>query len=105
MIDLAEHAEGTVLPVLAQPGAKRTALLGERQGALRLAVTAPPDKGKANDALADLIADLLGCKRSSIRLLTGPTSRQKRFLILGQSADDLRDPLQTALRSLESPSG
>src|SRR5690606_8884147 len=55
VIELTPHAEGTVVAVAAQPGARRTGVLGERNGALRLAVAAPPDKGKANDALADLL--------------------------------------------------
>lgn len=99
MIDLSPHAEGTVIPVLAQPGAKRAGCLGERRGALRLAVTAPPDKGKANDALAALIAEILGRKSSAIRLLTGPTSRQKRFLIVGLTPDDVRERLRYGLTS------
>ena len=68
------------------PGRSKTAVLGERAGALRLAVTAPPDRGKANDAIADLLAATLGCKSSAVRLLTGATSRQKRFLIVGLDA-------------------
>ena len=52
MIELTPHAEGTILPVHAQPGARRNAILGERAGALRVAVTAAPEKGKANAAIA-----------------------------------------------------
>ena len=42
MIAVSAHPEGTVLPVLAHAGAKRNAILGERAGALRVAVTAAP---------------------------------------------------------------
>ena len=42
MIAITEHAEGCVLPVRAQPGAKRSGVQGERNGALKVAVTAPP---------------------------------------------------------------
>lgn len=97
MIDLTAHPDGTVVPVAAQPGAKKNAALGERAGALRLAVTAPPDRGKANDALADLLADLLGCKSSAVRLLTGPTSRQKRFLVVGLAPAEVRERLASTL--------
>ena len=46
MIDVTDHAEGCVLPVRAQPGAKRSGIVGERGGALKVAVTAPPDAGR-----------------------------------------------------------
>ncbi len=81
MIEVAEHAEGCVLRVRAQPGARKTAVIGEHGGALKLAVTAPPEDGRANDALVELLRNLLGLKRSEIELISGATSRDKRFLI------------------------
>ncbi len=95
MIDLQEHSEGTTIPVLAQPGSKRTAVLGERNGHLRLAVAAPPDKGRANVALTQLLAETLGLRSSSIALLTGSTHRQKRFLVRGLNLSEVRQRLQS----------
>ena len=46
MIALEDHAEGFVVPVRAQPGARKTAVLGEQGGALKVAVTAPPEDGR-----------------------------------------------------------
>jgi uncharacterized protein len=83
MIQIVEHPEGCILPVRAQPGARRNAVQGEVAGALKIAVTAPPDKGKANRALVETLQDVLGMKASQIELLSGPTSRQKKFLIRG----------------------
>jgi uncharacterized protein (TIGR00251 family) len=97
VIELIPHAEGTVIAVSAQPGARRPGVLGERNGALRLAVSAPPDKGKANAALADLLAETIGCKASAVRLLSGQASRQKRFLIEGMGPEEIRDRLRAAL--------
>lgn len=97
MIELTDHAEGTVIAVVAQPGARRPGVLGERNGALRLAVSAPPDKGKANAALAELLAEAVGCKASAVRLVGGQTSRQKRFLVGGVSAEEIRERLRGAL--------
>ncbi len=48
MVRLEGNAAGTILLVRAQPGARHNAVLGEHDGALRVAVTAAPDKGKAN---------------------------------------------------------
>lgn len=89
MIDISDHAEGCVLPVRAQPGARKAGVLGEQAGALKLAVTAPPDEGRANQALTELLRELLDLKRSQVELLSGLTSRQKRFLIRGLSKTEL----------------
>jgi uncharacterized protein len=96
MIDLTVHAQGTVLAVHAQPGAKRNAVLGTRAGTLRVAVTAPPEKGKANAAIGAVLAASLGCRPSQIALVAGETSRRKRYLVIGVTPDDLRRRLAAA---------
>jgi uncharacterized protein len=90
VIALTEHAEGCVLPVRAQPGARRCAVLGEQAGALKVAVTAPPEDGRANKALAETLREALELKRSQIELLSGATSRDKRFLIRDLRPDELQ---------------
>jgi uncharacterized protein len=89
MIAIVLHAEGAILPVVAQPGAKRDAVLGERAEALRVAVTAPPDKGKANEAIRSVLAENLGCKAAQISMISGAASRPKRFLIRGIGPEEL----------------
>ncbi len=93
MIVLTAHARGTIIPVKAQPGARKTAVLGARAGALRVAVSAPPEKGKANAAVRAALAEALGCKPSQVALLSGETSRDKRFLITGMTPAELQDRL------------
>ena len=90
MIAIVPHADGTVLPVLAHAGAKRNAVLGERAGALRVAVTAPPERGKANAAIQAVLAERLGCMPAQVALLAGAAARQKRFLIAGIAPEELR---------------
>jgi uncharacterized protein (TIGR00251 family) len=89
MIHLTPHAEGCILPVRAQPGARRTGVLGEQGGALKVAVTAPPDQGRANKALVEAIGEALDLKRSQVALLSGETSRDKRFLIRGLTLEEM----------------
>ncbi len=84
------HAQGSVLLVRAHPGARRDAIEGERAGALRVSVRAAPDRGRANEAIAELLADRLDLAGSRVSLLAGPTSRDKRFLIEGLAPDDVR---------------
>jgi uncharacterized protein (TIGR00251 family) len=98
MIAVAEHSEGCVLPVRAQPGARKAGVLGEQGGALKVAVTAPPEDGRANKALAEALRDLLGLKRSQVELLSGETSRDKKFLIRGLARADLEARVAGLLR-------
>ena len=97
MIEISQHVEGSVLPVWAQPGARRNGIVGEAGGALKIAVTAPPDKGKANQALIDVLREALGVKSSQIQLLSGFTSRHKKFLIRGWSKPNLEGKLLSLL--------
>jgi uncharacterized protein len=89
MIAVQAHAEGATVAVRAQPGARKNAVLGEQAGALKVAVTAPPEDGRANTALVELLKDWLGVKRSHVELLSGQTNRNKVFLIRGVTAEQL----------------
>jgi uncharacterized protein (TIGR00251 family) len=89
MIAVTDHAEGCVLSVRAQPGARKAGVLGEHNGALKVAVTAPPEDGRANKALVEALREALGVKRSQVELIGGQASRDKRFLIRGVPRKDL----------------
>ena len=89
MIEITAHPEGCVLPVRVQPGARRTGIVGEQAGALKVAVTAPPQDGRANKAVIEVVHETLGIKRSQVELLSGLTSRDKKVLIRGLAKDDL----------------
>lgn len=97
MIQLGEHPEGVILPVRAQPNARKAGIVGEQAGALKVAVTAPPEDGKANKALTEVLRDTLGLKRSQVELVGGPTSREKKFLIRGVSRKQLEAQLAAML--------
>jgi len=98
MIAVTDHAEGCVLPVRAQPGARRAGVQGEQAGALKIAVTAPPQDGRANQALVEELRKALAIKRSQVELIGGQTSRDKRFLIRGLSRAELESRLLALLR-------
>ena len=97
MIAVAEHPEGCVLAVRARPGARKAGVLGEHAGALKFAVTAPPADGRANQALADLLGEVLRVKRSQVELLSGAAGRGKRFLIRGLGKQELAARLAALL--------
>jgi uncharacterized protein (TIGR00251 family) len=96
-IQISEHAEGCVVRVRAHAGARRNGIVGAQGGALKVAVTAPPDKGRANDSIVLVLADSLGLKRSQVELIGGATSRAKRFLVRNVTAEVLRKKLQGLL--------
>lgn len=75
------HGEGIVFSVKAQPGSRKNGFQGMVGDAAKLAVSAPPEDGRANEGLVELIADLLEVRRSQVELLQGKSSRQKRFLV------------------------
>ena len=86
-----------MLPVKAQPGARRNGIVGEHAGSLKVAVTQAPEKGKANEAIIEVLADQLELKRNQFQLVSGVTSPQKRFLVRGVSLDDLRQRIERLL--------
>lgn len=81
MLSLEPHPDGTILPVRAQPGARRNEIRGVQAGMLKVCVTQSPEKGKANKAVVELLSKSLGLKKSQIELIAGQTSHQKRFLV------------------------
>jgi uncharacterized protein (TIGR00251 family) len=99
VIELSASREGVLLNVHAQPGARREGLTGEHDGALRVAVNAPPDKGKANAAILQVLAGALGLKPSQIALIAGETSRRKRVLLAGLTVEDAARRIAAALAS------
>jgi len=75
--------DGVTIDVKVVPGAKRDAIVGPLGECLKIRVTAPPEAGKANDAVRAILADALNVPRSSITLLTGASQPRKRFAVTG----------------------
>jgi len=69
------------LTIRAQPGARRSGFAGMWNGLAKIATSAPPEDGRANDALRDEVAAIAGVRASHVRLVSGATSREKRFEI------------------------
>jgi uncharacterized protein len=80
-------ADGVILAVRAQPGAKRTAvsgIYGEGAGAqLKIAVHAPPLEGRANEALIMFLAETFELPKGAVQIVSGELSRSKVFLLRG----------------------
>ncbi len=87
------------LKVRLAPGSKRDRILGIHGDALRVAVRAPPERGKANEALVELIAKELDLHRSAVSLQSGQSSRDKRVRIEGLSREELLPRLRRILKA------
>ena len=92
-IDLTEKDGAVRIPVHVQPRASAEGFAGEHGGALKVRVTAPPADGKANEAVARLIADALGLPKGVVRVVSGHSSRRKLVEVEGSGAADVRRKL------------
>jgi len=81
MVRVRQTADGCVVPVLVTAGSARNALQGQHDGRVKVCVTAPAEKGKANKAVCKLLADRLGIRQSQVAILSGHTSRRKEVLV------------------------
>jgi uncharacterized protein len=93
MLGIQNSPTGTTFAIKVHPRAKRNAITGEVGDALKVALTAPPVDGKANDACIEFFAKLLKVPRSSVTIAAGEKSRNKVIRVAGMSAEEVRDRL------------
>ena len=94
MIAIHEGQSGVSFAVKVHPRAKKNAITGKVGDALKVALTAPPIDGRANDACIEFFAKLLKVPRSSVTIASGLTSRNKVIRVAGISAEELRKRLE-----------
>ncbi|HET7489110.1 MAG TPA: DUF167 domain-containing protein [Acidimicrobiales bacterium] len=94
-----------VLRLHVQPGAGRTAVTGRYGDALKVRVAAPPERGRANEAVVALVATTLGVAAGQVELVSGPSSRSKRVRVTGVDADDVRRLLTAAMEASQQVPG
>jgi uncharacterized protein len=90
MVVIQDSPSGATFAVKVHPRAKKNAVTGEVGNALKVAVTAPPVDGKANEACIDFFAKLLKVPRSSVTIASGQNSRNKVIRVSGLSAEEVR---------------
>ena len=79
--------------VRVKPRASKSRILGLREGALEVAVAAPPVDGEANSELIRTLASALGCGKSALEIVSGEGSRSKLVSITGLTEAELREKL------------
>jgi uncharacterized protein (TIGR00251 family) len=93
MIPIQESDGAVTFAVKVHARAKRNALAGEIGDALKVALTAPPVEGKANEACIKFLAEVLKVSRSSVTIAAGHTSRNKVVRVQGLTAAQARERL------------
>ena len=88
-MDTREDETGVTFPVRVAPRASRTSVIGVHQGALKVALCAPPVEGKANAALIQFLSKQLGVPKRAVTLVRGLTGRDKLLRVEGASAADI----------------
>ena len=83
MLKLRIAKDGFLINARVQPGASSNRIVGLYGSALKVAITAPAEDGKANKALVKLLAEQLDIKKDNIEIVSGHTSRTKTLKISG----------------------
>ncbi len=96
MIPIKDVGDGASFAVKIHPRAKKNAVSGEVGEALKIALTAPPVEGRANQACVEFLAELLKVPRSSVTIAAGQTSRNKVIRVAGLSAAEVGARLRRA---------
>jgi uncharacterized protein len=73
----------TRLQLRVSPGARRSELVGRHGDAWKVRVAAPPEGGRANEALLELLADRLELPRSQVTIVSGHAARDKIVRLAG----------------------
>lgn len=77
------YKDGCAVTLKVTPKASRNAVLGAEAEWLRVALTAPPVDGKANEAARLFLAEAAGLPKGAVRLISGQTARLKLFSLAG----------------------
>lgn len=92
MPDTASHgieatSTGVTIKVHVAPRASSNKVVGAHNGAIKVALIAPPVEGAANKALIEFLAKMLGVPKGSVQLASGETSRNKVVRVSGITAE------------------
>jgi uncharacterized protein len=92
-------APSTSLRLRVVPGTTHPGVVGRLGDAWKVRVTAPPEGGRANEAVLTLLAEALGVRRRDLVLASGHASRNKVVTLSGLANDDVDARLAAAVRA------
>jgi uncharacterized protein (TIGR00251 family) len=86
----------TRLRLRVSPGAGRAGIMGRHGDAWKVRVTAPPEDGRANEAVLRLLADTLSLPRAAVELVSGHGARDKTVRLTGVGPAQIERRLHAA---------
>jgi uncharacterized protein len=86
----------TRLRLRVSPGAGRARIVGRHGDGWKVRVTAPPEHGRANEAVLRLLADTLALPRASVALVSGHGGRDKVVELTGVEPGQIERRLASA---------
>ena len=93
MLSIHDTPAGATFAVKIHPRARKDAITGELEDALKLSLKAPPVEGRANEACIEFLANLLKVPRSFVTIASGQNSPRKVIRVRGVSADEVQKRL------------
>jgi uncharacterized protein len=85
----------TRLALRVSPGARTSGVVGRHGNAWKVRVTAPPEGGKANDAVVELLASALDVPARTISIVSGRSGRDKLVELAGLAPDEAERRLES----------
>jgi uncharacterized protein (TIGR00251 family) len=79
----------TLIAVKVVPRATKNEIVGWLEGALKIRIQAPPEDGRANRALEELLAEALGLKKNAVTVAAGRSSARKRVEVVGLTREEI----------------
>ena len=84
-----EVDDGVTFEARVVAGSSKTTVCGLLDTKLKVRISAPAEKGKANQCLIDFLAKKLGVKKNDVTIIAGKTNPVKAVHVLGISVDTL----------------
>lgn len=94
---IANSPSGAVISFRAQPKSSKTGFTLDDAGNLKLRIRSAPVEGKANKEIVETLSKIFGIAKSRVEMVSGDTSKQKRFLLTGIEADVVEGILRKEL--------
>src|SRR5262245_3826422 len=91
--DQSQLPEMITLRLKVVPGARKTRVVGRLGDALKVQVSAPPEGGKANGAVVELLAEFFGVKRDAVTITAGHTQARKTVVLDGITQQQIDEAL------------
>jgi len=96
-LKITQTPDGIIFQVKVVPAGSKTSIEGIYGDMLKVKLSAAPEKGKANEALIEFLAEKLGVKRKFVKIVSGLTSKVKQVAVEQMTQQDFLDKLKTIL--------